>query len=113
MIQRGPTHRYDGSGEDADLAAWMLSLVDAAPDRLAFIQIPRTTDEHLDALEDKTRRAFDLARRDRPELRVKLLPPFAELLGGHSQDDIALVVVLHEHLWVGGECVRGCGEAPA
>lgn len=111
MIQHGETQRYDGTGDDADLAGWMLSLVDEAPDRLAFIQVPRTTDEKLDVLEDKTRRAFDLARRDRPDLRVKLLPPLLELLGGHSPDDIALVVVLHEHLWVGGVCVRGCGEA--
>lgn len=110
MIQHGQTHRYDNDGDASDLAAWMLSLIDDGPDGLAFIQIPRGTDDQLDALEHKVNKALDIARLDRPELGVKLLPPLVEILGGHSQDDIAFVVVLHEHQWVGGACLRGCGE---
>lgn len=115
MIQHGDAIRYDEHGDDNARAAWLLSLIDGSPDRLAVVPIPRTaTDEQFDAMEARMIRAYELAKEERPGLAVKLLPPLADLLpiGGRSEN-VALLMVIHEHEWVGGECVRGCGEMAA
>ena len=52
-------------------------------------------------------RVFDIAKEERPDLAVKILP--AAYKGDHA-GVTALAVVIHEHEWVGGMCVRGCGE---
>jgi len=104
-----PSHRLVDDGDEHDLAAWMLELIDQSPDRLAFITIPRPidTDDELDAIEERTLAAYDLAKAERPDLAVKVIPPIPELPGS---GDTALVVVLHEHRWVGGRCVNGCRD---
>jgi len=90
-----------------ELAERFLTLVDASPDRLAIIKIP--DDGDIDAIEDKFRRAYDLAKRERPDLAVKLLPPL-ELAGHRVSTGTALLAVIHEHRWVGGTCVNGCRD---
>ena len=104
-----PSHRLVDDGDEHDLAAWMLELVDQSPDRLAFITIPRPidTDDELDAIEERMRLAYDLLKAEHPDLGVKFLEPIPELPGS---GDTALVVVLHEHRWIGGRCVNGCSE---
>jgi len=109
MIPGTPSHRLVDDGDEHDLAAWMLDLVDKSPDRLAFITIPRPidTDDELDAIEQRMLAAYDLAKAERPDLGIKVVSPMPELPGS---GDTALVVVLHEHRWVGGQCIHGCGE---
>jgi len=104
-----PSHRLVDEGDEHDLATWMLGLIDESPDRLALITIPRPidTDDELDAIEERMLAAYDLAKAERPALAVKVVPPMAELPGS---GDTALVVVLHEHKWVGGRCVHGCPD---
>ena len=94
----------DNHGE---LAAWMLHLVDGSPNRLGIIEIPHEavrTEEQTDELEDVVRREFNRAKRDRPGLAVALTPATPDY------PDAAVLVSVHEHRWVGGECVHGCGE---
>ncbi len=101
-----PIRKYDHDGEDQDFAKWMLKMVDESPDRLAMIEVPPTeSDDELDALEDATRRAFDLAKLDRPNLVIRTIPGRNVVTGERR-----ILLELHEHRWVGGGCVNGCGE---
>jgi hypothetical protein len=96
--------------EDDERAAWMLSLIDASgPDKRVVIAVERPDgDERIDDLEEQTRRAFNLAKAERPGLAVKLLP--AAFVGERADRTTAIAVVLHEHQWVGGLCVNGCTD---
>lgn len=95
-----------GHDDDRELAAWMLELVDESPNRLAIIELPETDPgDDLDALEDATLRAFEVAKEGRPELTAKTA------MGVHaSTGERRLLLFLHEHEWVGAQCIRGCGE---
>ena len=89
------------------LAAFMLRLIDESPDRLAIISVPSaatTTDDDIDALEAVFIRECERAKADRPDLSVKAGPPPA------GRPDVAMRVAVHEHQWIGGQCVRGCGD---
>jgi hypothetical protein len=94
-------------GDDAGFADWMLALVDQSPERTGVIEIPRASDEELDACEDRMRRAFAIAQRQRPRLVVTVRPATQELCNSDVAD-VQAVLVVHEHEWVGGLCVRGC-----
>ncbi len=103
-----PMIRYDDSHSDTERAAWMLSLIDASPDRLAWIAVPRAdSDEQLDAIEAKMIAAYEIAKAQRPDLAVRLVPKVLDVGGAHG------MVALHEHKWVGGSCINGCGETRA
>lgn len=104
-------HIYVEHNNDRDAARWMLGLLDTSPDRLAFITVPDPGDDaKLDDLDARLVRIYDLAKQERPDLGVKMLP--AAFNGEHAPET-ALVIALHEHKWVGGECVRGCGQVAA
>lgn len=91
--------------EDA-FAAWMLEMVDGSPDRLAIVEVPPTdSDDELDQFEDATRRAFDLAKAQRPFLTASTISGANVATGARR-----ILLALHEHEWVGGECVNGCRE---
>ncbi len=115
MIQHSEPIPYDENGDDNERATWMLSLIDGSPDHLAVVPIPRTrTEAQFDDIEARMIRAFDLAKEQRPDLAVKFLPPLADLMpAGQNASATALLMVLHEHAFVGGECVRGCGQVAA
>ncbi len=104
-----PSHRMpDGHDDDHHLKDWMLSLVDDSPDHLAWIAVPHPgTEEKLDALDERLVRVTDLAKQERPDLGMKLLPA---AYVGENAGVTAIALVLHEHEWVGGGCIRGCGE---
>lgn len=115
MIQHSEPIRYDENGDDDERAAWMLSLIDGSPDHLAVVPIPRTqTEAQFEDIEARMIRAFDLAKAERPDLAVKFLPPLAEFMPmGQNASGTAVLLVLHEHCYVAGECVRGCGQVAA
>lgn len=103
-----PAHRWEHHEDDDDRAAWLLRLLDASADRLALISVAEpATDAELDALEDDLIRGYDLAKSQRPSLAVQLIPSFA---AGDRAVERGLVIVLHEHKWVGGMCVNGCRD---
>ena len=94
----------DNPGE---LAAWMLRLVDASPDRLAILEIPHEalpTREATAEAERVVSREFDRAKQDSPDLAVEVRHATEEYPGA------ALLVAVHEHGWVGGRCIHGCPD---
>jgi len=104
-----PVHSYELEDFDAEqCAAWLLDLVDESPDRLAIVTMPlHRDDDDLDRLETLFISAYDLAKAERPDLSVKILHAVL-VADGRWRDRIAVAV--HEHQWIGGACVRGCGQ---
>lgn len=106
----------DESHTDDERAAWMLKLVDDGPHRLANLTIPCPGDledlAEVGRMIERTAHALILAKRQRPDLAVTLLPPDdpAVTLSVDAAWPLLLVVQIHEHEWVGGACIRGCGE---
>lgn len=99
-------HKYDHDDDDQALADWMMGLLDTSPDRLTIIEVPPVRSDHdLDELEETTRRAFNIAKEERPNLTVKTIPGTNVMTGERR-----ILLALHEHRWVGGECVNGCRE---
>jgi hypothetical protein len=107
-IREGDTFHFNGDYHA--FADWMLRVVDSSPDKLALFPMPvgmANTDEEIDACEEDVRRAYDIAKARRRNLSVKIL---------HALDDRSAVpvsrvlVVIHEHKWVGGLCVNGCPD---
>jgi hypothetical protein len=97
----------DNPGE---LAAFMLRLVDESPDNLGLIEVPHIavrTDEQADATEAVIMREYSRAKAERPNLSVALKT------GTPDYPNAAYLVAVHEHQWVGGQCVRGCGQTRA
>jgi hypothetical protein len=89
------------------LAAWMLQLVDRSPDRLGVILIPHhgvRTDAEIDELERVVSREFDRAKLERTDLAIGFRNGMPE------HPDAAMLIVVHQHRWVGGHCVNGCGD---
>jgi hypothetical protein len=99
-------HSFNLDDPDPDHAAeWLLNIVDESPDRLAIITIPpHRDDDDLDYLEGRFIAAYDIAKNRRPNLSVKAL----HAMDGSNRSRI--VVAVHEHEWVGGQCVRGCPD---
>jgi hypothetical protein len=90
-------------------ARWMLELVDAGDHRFATIEIPRSiSDDELDEVEAAFIRAYDLAKDRRPNLCVKIEGTSLRLIQHHP--NAQLIMILHEHQWVGGHCVNGCSD---
>jgi hypothetical protein len=104
-----PVRRFDLESYDPEeCAAWLLGIVDEGPDKLAIIKMPPHRDlEELDELEALFIAAYDVAKAERPNLSVKILHA-ADLHNGQERDRIAVAV--HEHQWVGGQCVNGCPD---
>lgn len=101
-------HTYVEHNDDRDAAAWMLGLLDASPDKLAIITVPDPGDDvKRDELDERLVRIFDLAKLERPDLGVRMLPV---AFNGERAPLTALMIQLHEHEWIGGGCIRGCGE---
>ena len=89
-------------------AAWMLGLVDESPDKLAIVKMPpHEDDDDLDQLQELFSAAYELAKQERPDLSVKLLHSF-DTRNGMPHPRVA--VAIHEHCWVGGQCVNGCPD---
>jgi uridine phosphorylase len=85
----------------------MLRLADADPRHTAVIGIPEraaATNEMLDEWERVTIREYQRAKAERPNLGVKIVPATEGTPG------VAIVVLIHEHRWVGGRCVNGCTD---
>ncbi len=105
--QTAPTYQPDG--DDDAFARWMIRQVDKSEEALAIVEIPDTDrSDDLEQLEAACRRALALAQAERPELTARTLGTVP--LGAPRPRAPKLLLVLHEHRWVGGECVRGCGE---
>ena len=103
-----PFHNFPRDMDDAARADWMLKLLDGEQDHTALIAIPIVRDDdELDALEDDFRRAYDLAREGR-SLGVKFLHAVDD--NGPTPGASRVVVMLHEHRWVGGHCLNGCSD---
>lgn len=94
-------------GDDDVIARRLLALVDANPARTVIVTVDDAPDDEVDEHEARMSRVFDIARDERPELAVKILP--AGYKGDHC-GVTALAVVIHEHEFVGGACVHGCGQ---
>jgi hypothetical protein len=109
MIPGIPSHEFDLEDYDPEqCAAWMLRIVDESPDKLAILTIPPHRDEDdLDQLEEMFRNAYDIAKAERPDLSVKILYA-VDLHNGQERDRV--VVAVHEHKWVAGQCVNGCPD---
>jgi len=107
MIPGTPANYWPTDLDDHERAAWLIERVDEDHRHTAPILMPYAgTDEALDALEDEFGRAFEIARASGRRLGVKLL---------HAQDvgrgeESRIVAIIHEHRFVGGVCVNGCGE---
>jgi len=84
------------------LRDFMLELLDQSPDRLAVVAISLGDD--IDELDAIVIAGFDLAKAERPDLGVKVAP------GLDPEGDEALLMAVHQHSWIGGECLHGCGE---
>jgi hypothetical protein len=94
------------------LAGYLLERLDQGEQRFAALAIPKDLpDIHLDEVQDAFDRAYERAKRERPNLCVKLEGP------GHPRlqhyPDAQGLVILHEHAWVGGVCVNGCADTRA
>jgi hypothetical protein len=95
--------------DGGEFAAWMLSLLDEGDQRFATIEIPSwLPDDRLDDAEAAFIRAYNRAKRERPNLAVKLEGPDAARLEHHP--DARGLVILHEPRWVDGRCVNGCTD---
>ena len=109
MIPGEPVRTYEPDGDDRAFADWMLELIDESPDKLAMIGMRRSdVVPRVDEVEDALIRAYDLAKAERPDLGVQLLPVLFR--GSDVKDGSDVLVVLHEHKWVGGQCVNGCRD---
>lgn len=108
MIPPGtPSHHLVDDGDERDLAVWMLALIDESPDRLAFISIPQPASAaKLDAIEERVVAAYEIAKQERPEFSLKIRPQTYSA----GSCDTAVTALAHEHRWVGGACIHGCGE---
>jgi hypothetical protein len=104
----GEEMNFDRARENqGELAAWMLHLVDESPDKLGIIEIPHDmvrTAVEINQAEEVVSREFDRAKRDRPNLSVKITPPTAKT------PNAALLIHVHEHHWIGGHCIHGCPD---
>ena len=100
--------RFHFNGDHGAFADWMLSVVDSSPDKLGIFPMPvgsKSSDDEIDAVEEDVRRAYDIAKARRRDLSVKLLHALDERNGAPRS---CVLVVIHEHKWVGGHCVNGC-----
>jgi len=107
-----PVHHFNLDDYDpAECAAWMLRLIDDSPDKLAIIRMPpHRDDDDLQQIEDMFIAAYDIAKAARPALSIKIRSA-RDLHNGQPCDRI--IVAIHEHQWVGGHCVYGCGDTRA
>jgi hypothetical protein len=100
-------HTYQHRDDDS-FAAWMLDLIDESPDRLGLIRVPDVPDDQLDDIEDAVRRAYDIAKAQRPNLAIKVLP--GAMMSPAGRGPTRVLVAVHEHSWVAGACANGCPE---
>ncbi len=109
MIPGHPAHGYELDGDDQAFADWMLEMIERDPNRVAMIGVRRSRVlPRVDEMEDGLRRAFNLAKAKRPDLGIKILP--AIFRGSNAKQGADVLVVLHEHRFVGGRCVHGCAN---
>jgi hypothetical protein len=95
------------SRNPGELAATMLRVIDDSPQHVAVLAVAHEavpTDDAADAMERVTIREYERAKAERPNLGIKVCAPTDE------HPDAALLVVMHEHRWVGGRCVNGCTD---
>jgi len=95
---------YPTGLDDDQRAAWLITICDNDPRHHgALIVMPHAeTDQALDALEDEMRRALELARATGRDMGVKL---------AHGRaPESRILALIHEHRFVAGACVNGCGE---
>ena len=106
-----PFHAFPADMDDQARADWMLALLDEHADRRHTVLIANPVAENgdvLDSLEDDFRRAYDLARESGRTLGVKFLHGVDT--GRRTPGASRVVVMLHEHKWIGGQCVNGCPD---
>ena len=109
FLDEGDLFDFTG-GDHQELADWMLAVIDKSPDKLALFPMPvgaDSSDEEIDALEEEVRQAYEIAKAERPDLGVKLLHALDTRNGTPRS---RLLMVIHEHKWVGGRCVNGCRD---
>lgn len=95
--------------DDQTRADWMLGLLDEQENHTLLIAMPvADDDDHVDRLEDEFCRVYDLARSTGRQLGVKALHGVDD--NGRTPGASRVIVVLHEHRWVGGQCVNGCTD---
>ena len=95
--------------DDTALADWLVKAVHDQPKKTTLIAAPVFKDDaEMYAAEDDFRRAFELARKNGHALAVKFLAGIDT--NGPTPGADRLGIFLHEHRWVGGECVNGFGE---
>ena len=105
-----PGHRYPEGLDDDERAAWLIDLVDRDQRHQALIVMPHAeTDEALDALEDEMRSAFEIARASGRDMGVKLAHG-QDIHGDRREPESRILALVHQHQFVGGACVHGCGE---
>ncbi len=103
-----PAATYQPQGDDRAFAAWLIRQVDKTPDALATIEPVWESAGDLAEIEAATRRALALAQKERPDLTARTLSPVP--LNQPRPPAPRILLELHEHRFVGGECVRrGCG----
>lgn len=79
--------------------------MDASRDRRALVELPDVAD--FDAMHAAVLRAVEIARRVRPDVQARVLPAQRT---SNRPAPMKVMLELHEHLFAGGWCVRGCGE---
>jgi hypothetical protein len=100
--------KFSHEGNDRAAAAWMLSLVDSSPDKLAVFGLTFDSPEAMDEGEGVVIRAYNLAKQQRPALAVHVGPGQAVPPTRHA----SIIVSIHEHHFIGGACVNGCRDTP-
>ena len=108
MLPGSPLASYRLDGDDHAFAAWLIRHIDKTPDARAAIEPASKSHGDLDEIEAATRRALAPAQLERPDLTGRTLRPVP--LNQLRPPATRILLELHEHSWVGGECVRGCGE---
>ncbi len=109
MLPGSPVEKYQPDGNDQAFAAWLIRQIDKTPDAVALIEPEWETDGDLADIEAATRRALALATAERPDLTARTLS--AVPLNQPRPPAPRILLELHEHRFIGGECVRrGCGE---
>lgn len=106
-----PAAMFDDTADTDHAAQWLLDRIDASPDRLAFIGLRITDDATDDAnqhVEDQFAAAYHRALAERGNLGHKLLCA-RDVIDGQDRAK-RIIIVVHEHQWIGGQCIRGCGE---
>ena len=103
-----PGHYWPTDLDDDGRAAWLLDIVDIDARRhTAPILMPfADSDAALEDLEDEFRRAFEIARAGGRRLAVNLV---AGQDVGPSRER-RIIALVHEHVFVGGLCIHGCGQ---